>query len=49
MTAILVEQDVTRALNSGTRFMCLQEGRISLAGEPKHYSREAITHAYFGT
>jgi len=49
MTAILVEQDVTRALNSGTSFICLQEGRISLAGEPTHYSREAITHAYFGT
>jgi branched-chain amino acid transport system ATP-binding protein len=49
MTAILVEQDVTRALNSGSRFICLQEGRISLAGEPTHYSREAITHAYFGT
>ena len=49
MTAILVEQDVTRALNTASRFICLQEGRVSLAGEPRNHSREAITRAYFGT
>jgi branched-chain amino acid transport system ATP-binding protein len=49
LTAILVEQDVTRALASANRFLCLQEGRVSLAGAPREHSREAITHAYFGT
>ncbi|MBG1233261.1 ABC transporter ATP-binding protein [Aestuariivirga litoralis] len=49
LSAILVEQDVTRALNSASRFLCLQEGHVSLAGEPAAHSREAITRAYFGT
>ena len=49
LTAILVEQDVTRALNSASRFLCMQEGRVALAGEPAAHSREAITRAYFGT
>lgn len=49
VSIILVEQDVTRALSSATRFMCLQEGRVSLQGEPKSHSRENITRAYFGT
>jgi branched-chain amino acid transport system ATP-binding protein len=49
MTVVLVEQDVTRALASANRFICLQEGRVSLAGSPQQHSREAITTAYFGT
>jgi branched-chain amino acid transport system ATP-binding protein len=49
LTVILVEQDVTRALASANRFLCLQEGRVSLAGAPQEHTREAITHAYFGT
>ena len=49
VSVILVEQDVTRALSSATRFMCLQEGRVSLEGEPKSHSRDDITRAYFGT
>ena len=49
MTAILVEQDVTRALASGSKFICLQEGAISLGGDPKAHSRDDITRAYFGT
>jgi len=48
LSAILVEQDVTRALKSAGRFMCLQEGRISLAGEPTAYTRDEISAAYFG-
>jgi branched-chain amino acid transport system ATP-binding protein len=48
MTAILVEQDVTRALNSAQQFLCVQEGEISLAGAPKAYTRDEITAAYFG-
>jgi branched-chain amino acid transport system ATP-binding protein len=49
MSAILVEQDVTRALASTNRFLCLQEGHVSLAGEREAHSREDITRAYFGT
>jgi len=49
LSAILVEQDVTRALASVGRFMCLQEGHVSLEGEPRAHSREAVTRAYFGT
>jgi branched-chain amino acid transport system ATP-binding protein len=48
MSAILVEQDVTRALDSANHFLCLQEGRISLEGEPKSFTRDEITAAYFG-
>jgi branched-chain amino acid transport system ATP-binding protein len=48
MSAILVEQDVTRALDSAGQFLCLQEGRISLEGAPKAFSRDQITAAYFG-
>ena len=49
MSAILVEQDVTRALSVAQNFICLQEGRVSLAGEPHAFSRDEITAAYFGT
>jgi branched-chain amino acid transport system ATP-binding protein len=48
MTAILVEQDVTRALATAQHFLCIQEGTISLAGAPKEYSRDQISAAYFG-
>ncbi len=49
MSAILVEQDVTRALSVAQHFICLQEGRVSLEGDPKAYTREQISAAYFGT
>ena len=49
LSAVLVEQDVTRALATANRFMCLQEGHVSLEGEPLAHSREEITRAYFGT
>jgi len=48
VSAILVEQDISRALLSASRFICLQEGRISLAGIPSATSRSDITAAYFG-
>ncbi len=48
LTAILVEQDVTRALSSCQQFLCMQEGHISLAGAPKAYSKDQISAAYFG-
>lgn len=49
VSVILVEQDVSRALAFAHRFVCMQEGKVSLAGEPKTFSRAEITAAYFGT
>jgi len=49
VSVILVEQDVTRALSSAHRFVCLQEGKVSLAGAPSSFNRADITAAYFGT
>jgi branched-chain amino acid transport system ATP-binding protein len=48
LTAILVEQDVTRALENADQFLCMQEGHISLAGAPGHFTKEQISSAYFG-
>jgi branched-chain amino acid transport system ATP-binding protein len=48
MTAILVEQDIGRALSASAQFICMIEGEISLHGKPKDFTREQITQAYFG-
>lgn len=48
LTAILVEQDVTRALASANQFLCIQEGRISLDGAPGAFTKDQISAAYFG-
>ena len=48
LTAILVEQDVKRALQSAGQFLCIQEGRISLGGAPKAFTKDQISSAYFG-
>ncbi|MCY4444881.1 MAG: ABC transporter ATP-binding protein [Rhodobacteraceae bacterium] len=48
MTAIIVEQDITKALAVSSRVYCLQEGRVSLEGSSDQISREEITAAYFG-
>jgi branched-chain amino acid transport system ATP-binding protein len=48
LSAILVEQDVTRALATANHFLCMQEGRISLEGAPDAFTRDQISAAYFG-
>ncbi|MEM6385627.1 MAG: ABC transporter ATP-binding protein [Pseudomonadota bacterium] len=48
MTAMIVEQDISKALSVSSRVYCLQEGRVSLSGETRAISREEITRAYFG-
>ncbi len=48
LTAILVEQDVSRALASASQFLCMQEGHISLEGAPHAFSKDQISAAYFG-
>ena len=48
MSAMIVEQDITKALSMSSRFYCLQEGRVSLEGATATAAREEISHAYFG-
>ncbi|MDA9100173.1 MAG: ABC transporter ATP-binding protein, partial [Planktomarina sp.] len=48
ISAMIVEQDISKAISVSNRVYCLQEGRISLEGASKSISREEISHAYFG-
>lgn len=48
MSAVIVEQDISKALSVSSRFYCLQEGRVSLEGTSGSKSREEISRAYFG-
>jgi branched-chain amino acid transport system ATP-binding protein len=48
MALIIVEQDISRALDAAARFYCLQEGRVALAGDARGVDRQAVTNAYFG-
>lgn len=48
MAAIIVEQDMAKAMSVARRLYCLQEGRVSLEGRPDSLTREAISRAYFG-
>ena len=48
MSAVIVEQDITKALSVSSRVYCLQEGRISLEAASDSVSRETISRAYFG-
>jgi len=48
MSAMIVEQDISKALSVSDRLYCLQEGRVALEGASGQVSREAISSAYFG-
>ncbi len=48
MTAVLVEQDISKALSVSSRVYCLQEGRVSLEGLSADVTRDEIGRAYFG-
>lgn len=48
LAAVIVEQDVTKALAVSGRMFCLQEGRVSLTGRSDAVSREEISRSYFG-
>ena len=47
-TILLVEQDLTRAMNVAERVVCMLEGRFVLEGRRGELTREQITGAYFG-
>jgi branched-chain amino acid transport system ATP-binding protein len=49
MSAIVVEQDIARAIAISDRIYCLREGRVSLAARAGDVSRGDIANAYFGT
>ena len=48
MTAMIVEQDITKALAVSSRVFCLMEGRIALEGRTEDVTHDQITAAYFG-
>jgi branched-chain amino acid transport system ATP-binding protein len=48
MTVVLVEQDVKRSLKVANFAYILQEGRITLKGNPQDFTEEAVKKAYFG-
>jgi branched-chain amino acid transport system ATP-binding protein len=48
LTAIVVEQDIAKALSVSSRVYCLQEGRVSLTGPSGKVSHDEISRAYFG-
>jgi branched-chain amino acid transport system ATP-binding protein len=47
-TVLLVEQDLTRAMQTAERVLCMLEGRIVLEGAASELTREKVTDAYFG-
>tara|TARA_R110000850_G_scaffold45334_1_gene114594 strand:- start:1413 stop:2126 length:714 start_codon:yes stop_codon:yes gene_type:complete len=48
MSAMIVEQDISKALSVSSRVYCLQEGRVSLEGQSDKIARAEISRAYFG-
>lgn len=48
LSAIIVEQDINRALAIADRYYCLSEGRITLFGATDSVTRDEISQAYFG-
>jgi len=48
VTVILVEQDVKRSLSTASTAYILQEGKVSLKGNPKDFTDEEVKEAYFG-
>jgi branched-chain amino acid transport system ATP-binding protein len=48
ITVILVEQDVKRSIKSASWAYVLQEGKVSLKGNPKTFTDDEVRGAYFG-
>lgn len=48
MTVVLVEQDVKRSLKVADFAYILQEGKITLEGDPRYFTEEKVKKAYFG-
>jgi branched-chain amino acid transport system ATP-binding protein len=48
MTVVLVEQDVKRSLKVADFAYIVQEGKITLKGNPRYFTEETVKKAYFG-
>jgi len=48
MTVVLVEQDVKRSLKVADFAYILQEGKVTLQGNPRHLTEDTVKRAYFG-
>jgi|TARA_B110000495_G_scaffold131997_1_gene115204 branched-chain amino acid transport system ATP-binding protein len=48
VSVMIVEQDISKALQFSSRFYCLQKGRVALEGLSKTAQRDDISRAYFG-
>ncbi len=48
MTVVVVEQDVKRSLRVSDFAYILLEGKITLRGDPKGFTKEMVKKAYFG-
>ena len=48
ISAIVVEQDIERVRRMADTLVCLNEGRVVLAGPSANFTKAQITHAYFG-
>jgi branched-chain amino acid transport system ATP-binding protein len=48
MTVVLVEQDVKRSLKVADFAYIVQEGKITLKGNPRFFTEEIVKKAYFG-
>jgi branched-chain amino acid transport system ATP-binding protein len=48
LTVLLVEQDVSQALQVASHIQCLLEGRTTLEGRPEDVTPQQVEAAYFG-
>ena len=48
MSAMIVEQDIARAVSISDRLYCIREGRVVLEGLSSQITRAEISDAYFG-
>jgi branched-chain amino acid transport system ATP-binding protein len=48
MSALVVEQDINKALEFTDRFYCLSEGRVTLSGRSDSADHDELARAYFG-
>ncbi|MEM7303084.1 MAG: ABC transporter ATP-binding protein [Pseudomonadota bacterium] len=47
-SVVIVEQNISQALDAADRLYCLLEGRVTLTGKPSELSMDRIRSAYFG-
>ncbi|MBX2839081.1 MAG: ABC transporter ATP-binding protein [Gammaproteobacteria bacterium] len=48
VSAVIVEQDINKAVSIAHRVYCLSEGRVALQGKSNELGRDEIAAAYFG-